>query len=262
MACSVVVARGLALGQVPTQPQSPAFEVASVKPTSLSAREALNPINLFPRIDAGRVEASGYSLDGLIAWAYRVKSGHVSGPSWLTTERFDIVAKIPEGSSKDQIPEMVRALLSERFKLVAHKEQKPVPVYALVVGPKGVTFKESDPGDATRSGCTTGRCDGFKCHKVTMQRLAERMSVSTWQRMSGLDLPVVDSTGMTGAYDFDLDVTWVSGPVAAIELPEGCGGAGNSAFTALKALGLGLERQKQMQDFVVVESVLRAPTPN
>ena len=83
------------------------------------------------------------SLKNLIATAYGVKDYQISGPAWLATDRFDIVAKLPDGASKDDAPKMLQALLAERFKLAAHRDTQEHPVYALLVGKDGPKLKES-----------------------------------------------------------------------------------------------------------------------
>src|SRR4029077_19782644 len=80
--------------------------------------------------------------------AYDVKTYQITGPDWLTAlsaPRFDIVAKMPEGTNKDQVPEMLRTLLAERFKLTIHRENKEQSVYALVVAKGGHKMKEAEP---------------------------------------------------------------------------------------------------------------------
>src|ERR1039458_5970133 len=91
----------------------------------------------------------GGSLKRLILTAYKLKPYQVSGPDWMDSVRFDILSKIPEGGTKDQVPEMLQALLAERFKLTAHRETKEQPVYGLVVGKDGPKLKPSVP-DAAR----------------------------------------------------------------------------------------------------------------
>jgi uncharacterized protein (TIGR03435 family) len=73
------------------------------------------------------------SLDRLITTAYQLKNYQLSGPGWLNLQRFEINAIMPEGSSPDQVPAMLRAVLEDRFKLKAHLEKKDRSVYALVV---------------------------------------------------------------------------------------------------------------------------------
>jgi uncharacterized protein (TIGR03435 family) len=137
------------------------FDVASVKPTGLditkigAMAQAGHMPRLGPHVEGLRAEYNVMSLKELIATAYNVKPYQITGPSWiggdqtydLSVQRFDIVANMPEGSSKDDAPKMLQALLAERFKLVVHRETKEHPVQALVVGKGGVKMKES-PGDA------------------------------------------------------------------------------------------------------------------
>jgi uncharacterized protein (TIGR03435 family) len=110
-------------GQTP-----PAFEVASIKPappiTTIAAQIQSGKIHVGMTIDAARVDIGFMSLADLIRVAYRVKPYQISGPDWMREERFDIVAKLPDGASTDQVPEMLQALLAERFNLKVHRESK------------------------------------------------------------------------------------------------------------------------------------------
>lgn len=129
-----------------------AFEVATVKPS-----EPFDPMKLGAAMRAGRVprfgahvsasqaEYIGMPLKALIANAYKLKEYQITGPEWLQTERFDVMAKIPDGASKDNAPQMLRALLEERFGLKAHPDNQERPVYALMVAKDGPKLKESPP---------------------------------------------------------------------------------------------------------------------
>jgi uncharacterized protein (TIGR03435 family) len=99
--------------------------------------------NFGPHVSASRAEYNYMALRDLIATAYKVKAYQVTGPSWLATERFDVVAKMPEGASKDDAPGMLRALLEDRFKLKSHLDTQEHPVLALVVGKGGPKMKET-----------------------------------------------------------------------------------------------------------------------
>ena len=79
----------------------------------------------------------------LLAMAYRIKLYQLSGPEWIATERYDINAKLPEGVSPETLPEMVQALVSDRFGIRMHREQKEMPVYALLVGKPPLKLKDS-----------------------------------------------------------------------------------------------------------------------
>ena len=259
---AVVTLRGLGVCQSLQQPAGPVFEAVSIKPSSGSYPGS--PFHGFgpPRISASRIEFGDTALAALIGWAYRITSERIAGPGWLRDVRFDVVATFPEGTSEKQSQDMTMSMLTDRFHLVAHRSEKPIAVYTLKVAPAGAILKESDPKDSTRPGCTTGRCDGFSCRKMTIEQLARRMSMATWQRMSGLDLPVVDSTGLKGTYDFDLPVVWEAGPAGALPLPGDCVASSGSVFRAVRSLGLVLEQGKQMQEIIVVDSVMRNPIPN
>ena len=83
------------------------------------------------------------SLRDLIALAYDVRPYQVTGPDWLPTRRFDILAKIPDGAPKADAPKMLQALLEDRFKLAVHRATAEHPVLALVIGKGGLKLKES-----------------------------------------------------------------------------------------------------------------------
>jgi uncharacterized protein (TIGR03435 family) len=128
------------------------FEVASVK---LSVAPSGNgPIRPGPKGgpgggDPGRVTYTFSTIRDLMGEAYSVKHSQISGgPSWLDSERFDIVAKVPEGATKEQVKVMLQNLLAERFQLTLHRETKELPIYALVVGAKGPKLKDSPITDA------------------------------------------------------------------------------------------------------------------
>ena len=72
-----------------------------------------------------------------------MKGFQISGPGWLDSERYDIVAKLPRGATKAEFMVMLQNLLAERFKLTLHREKKDLPMYALVVGKNGPKMKES-----------------------------------------------------------------------------------------------------------------------
>jgi uncharacterized protein (TIGR03435 family) len=129
----------------PAATPAPAFEVASIKPAPPidPAKIVAGTLHVGMSIDAARVDIGSLSLAELIRIAYRVKPYQVSGPDWMSSQRFDVMAKMPEGASKDQVPEMLQGLLAERFKLIMHRDSKDHPVYALVVGKNGPKLKEA-----------------------------------------------------------------------------------------------------------------------
>ena len=120
------------------------FEVASVKP---AAPMTGGMMRMGMRVDAGRMDYENVSLKDCIRTAYRLKDFQISGPDWMTGTRFDIVAKLPEGATQDQVPEMLQALLADRFKIAVHRESKSHDSYALVVAKNGPKLTPSAPDD-------------------------------------------------------------------------------------------------------------------
>ena len=199
-----------------------------------------------------------------------MRTDQIEGPSWLETDCFDISAKLPEGAIRDQLPAMLQALLAERFKLVAHKEDRPRSGYALVVDKGGPKFKEDDPKTnfmGSHAGQMLFGCAGHGVLKgvMTMAALAASLSRQGYG-------PVQDLTGLTGKYDIEL--TWTpdqafepraadatasaaTPPGADIPAPEA------SLFAALReSLGLKLERRNVQVQFVVIDHIERVPTEN
>jgi uncharacterized protein (TIGR03435 family) len=158
IACGFVSA-GVALAQTAPAAQSSAmvqaaaggtvFDVASVRPAAqidqatmlAGLRAGRRP--QWMRVEGSRATFTYMSLKELIAYGYKVRAYQVSGPDWLTTDRFDIAAKLPDGASKDDVPAMLQALLVDRFKLAAHLETKEHPVLGLMTTKGGAKLKEA-----------------------------------------------------------------------------------------------------------------------
>jgi uncharacterized protein (TIGR03435 family) len=221
----------------------PQFEVASVKPAEpLNTSAMMSGGRVQMRMgcfspDPGRFECSGMPLRPLLAKAYGVKMYQFSGPGWMDSERFDIVAKVPAGATPEQVNLMLQKLLVDRFQIAVHRENKEMPVFALVVGRNGHKLKapaeggKESPIDAAfdgrdvpppppaggggqqsmmvmRSGGSGGKgsmivtmrngLNELLASKATMSRLADFLSTQ-------VNRPVVDETGLTGEFDFTLD---------------------------------------------------------
>jgi len=142
---------GLALTAIAAFSQTtPAFEVATIKPSPpldpaklAAAMQAGGKLPVGANIDALRAEYLYLDLKSLMTYAYGVKPYQITGPDWMSTARFDIVAKMPEGAKKDDAPKMLQTLLEERFKLTVHRTSAEHPVLALVAGKGGPKLKAS-----------------------------------------------------------------------------------------------------------------------
>lgn len=144
-----VMAGGVMLAQ--TTADKPEFEVASVKPAAPPSPERfMVGIRGGPGTpDPGQVTFINVNQRMLLARAYAVQDYQISGPGWLESERYDIVAKVPKGATKEQFQAMLQNLLAERFRLTLHHETKELTQYVLVVAKGGPKLKESAPPPAT-----------------------------------------------------------------------------------------------------------------
>lgn len=142
---------GLALAAVSALAQTkPAFEVATIKPSApldpaqiAAAMQAGGKLPIGANVDAHRAEYRYLDLKTLVSYAYRVRPYQISGPDWMSSARFDVIAKLPEGSTKEDAPAMLQTLLEERFKLTSHRTSAEHPVLALVAGKDGLKLKAS-----------------------------------------------------------------------------------------------------------------------
>lgn len=260
---------GALLAQTPAAAPTLSFEVASIKPVGLPtpAQVASGKIHAGMKIDAARVDIGLASLMDLICRAYEVKPFQVQGPSWMNNimgaQRFDVMAKMPDGATKEQVPQMLQALLAERFKLVIHKEKKEQNVYALVVAKGGPKMKESDPLPAptteggpspastgsnqveiktTANGAVTS--DGETQQKMTMSpdgKMHLEISRAPISKFADgispmLDRPVVDMTELKGKYEISMDLSMQEMLNAARKMgapvPNAPAGAGDSSHPA------------------------------
>jgi uncharacterized protein (TIGR03435 family) len=219
------------------------------------------------------------SISDLIQSAYDVKSYQVTGPGWLETARFDVIAKVPAGATKAESRIMLQHLLAERFKLVLHHSTKESSIYALLVAKNGPKLKESakdlvnEPG-SVRGGVTMMIAPGGRMKMVangtTIPKLTDALGMQ-------LDRPIVDMTELTGTYDITLefapDPAVMQAKMAAMGVPppppdgvspsSADNGPLATIFTALpEQLGLRLEARKGPVDLLVIDSVEKTPTEN
>ena len=140
---AIVLAALLAGGLLPCKSAPIEFEVASVKAAAPCCaagqwRES--------KAENDRIDFRYVTLKYCIAFAYAVKEYQVSGPAWLSEARYDIVAKGPEGTRREQLPAMMQALLAERFKLEVHHQPRDFDVFALLAGYRIVLIRSDEEG--------------------------------------------------------------------------------------------------------------------
>jgi uncharacterized protein (TIGR03435 family) len=249
------------LAIIPAFPQQPKFDLADIHASTAQTWPVQNSGGTLR--DGLYINRAATKLH-LIQAAYGVKEEDVvGGPSWLKSDVFDVIAKVPEGTTLATANLMLQALLADRFGLVIHRDTRPVPRYVLSIGKDGSKLKRA--AESSDSGCRQqlGSAPGGRpasvpnikltCHNLTAQAIADNL-----QQMPGnyVDHPVLDSTKLEGTWDFELEYTQAS------ILPEK-GPDGITIFDALnKQLGLKLELQDVPMPVLVIESVKRMPTEN
>jgi uncharacterized protein (TIGR03435 family) len=278
---------GQASGNVSGSPAAGArFEVASVKPVlnwpppsgvpgERGPRPAGGGCPTSMKVEPSRVDFRCTTLVMLIGYAFRISPERVTGPAWMDSPRFNIEANIPQGASKNQVPEMFQSLLADRFKLVIHRQTANLPVYALVVAKGGLKIKKAAPREAAGSppvdsdspssfdafyGTVQSRtirgADGSDPVMImsnprmgTVRETGDPYRGQRWEapdisfggladlldKVTPLSLPVIDMTGIGGRYNLTLEVS-----LKDLRELAGPGNAGDMEEIVLNAFNNGL----------------------
>jgi len=288
-----VGSRALQAGQADT---SPRFDVVSIKPNTSGTNMVMMRVQA-----GGRFTATNVTLRNLITNAYRLQPFQlVGGPSWLASDHFDILAKAPDdagdafsfqqtGSEPSAGQLMLRAMLADRFKLQAHTETRELPIYSLVLaradGKLGPKLTRSTTDCAALAAAARGRPGGPPPMPAPGQPMVCGMRIGPGNISAGgtplaqvatslanfVGRTVVDRTGLSGNFDFELTYTPDQMPQGAAGKPAdqpvlangvGIDPNGPSIFTAIQEqLGLKLESAKGPVDVLVIDGV-EHPTEN
>jgi uncharacterized protein (TIGR03435 family) len=220
------------------------FDVASIRPSE-GGRETVDTV-------PGSVTMRNMRLTGAIRWAYNVLDVQVSGPDWLNSTRFDIVAKAGTPVKEPELKQMMQKLLADRFKLELHRQTKEVNAMVLTVAKGGHKLKEvQEEGSPSFS---TGRLN-LTGKGATMAQLIGFLSREIRQ-------PIVDETGLTGRYDYFLDINaYITEEMRAQQGPPV--EAPSIVANALQGqLGLKVEARKTPLEMLIVDKMEKAPTEN
>ena len=259
------------------QMSKPTFEVASIKPATpqgpmgMRANRKGGP----GTGDPGTYTCENCPVYWVLSEAYDLQPYEYAGPDWLENIRFDFVAKVPPGTTKEAFRAMLQSLLAERFKLEVHHEKKDMAVYELTVVKSGPKFQPSVPKDAHQEDSEAQRMqrdpEGFPILKAGMSmavvpghaRIRSDNQTMEWlaRMLAGqLHSPVIDTTGLTGKYDYTLSWSW--------EENRGADGAAVDEYhpaliNALPSqLGLRLAQKKGQAEVLVVDRMEKVPTAN
>ena len=223
----------------------PTFEVASVKPAAPAPGRGGQA-----SMSGDRVTMTNTTVSNVIGRAYGVKFGQIDGPPWIFSERYDIVAKAPDNTPKDQIPLMLQALLADRFKLKVHRETRELPIYALVFVKPSPKLEHAE-GEAI--GGADLAADGRRRFlRTSMDQLVQYLTLMVGR-------PVLNKTDLPGAYNIPLDLSMeemggINASPDAQPRP--------SVFTSLQDIGLKLESRKAPFEVIVVDGGTKTPTEN
>jgi uncharacterized protein (TIGR03435 family) len=241
------------------------FEVASVRPSAHGSGGDQAITGGPGTSNPGRLTFTSCSLQTLLINAFEVPPNRLDrlvAPAWVRTELFDVVAKVPAGTTPDQVPLMIQNLLMERFKMAVHHEAKEADGYALVAAKNGPAAKlkerASPVADKDYPKIPAGVYQGYsvKPDKSAARVVARQSSMAQIAKIFGGPaggVDVIDKTGLTGTYD----ITLYFNPGGTIEDPTG-----NFKATVERELGLRLEKAKVQTDVVVVDHIERVPTEN
>jgi uncharacterized protein (TIGR03435 family) len=239
--------------------QAPAFDVASIRVSQSGDGMKHEGMPRDPiRVSPDAVSARNVTLRTITKWAYHVQEFQVTGPDWISSQRYDVTAKAAKEVPEEQLRLMMQALLAERFKMEVHRQNKEMQAYLLQVAKGGVKFKES-----TSDGEADVKPDQQKM-QISVQRTGIQTLVDGLANM--FRAPIIDQTGLTGKYDITINVAkYIAefGPGSG----RGAGDAPPDPFAIIirglqEELGLKLEPKKMAVDLVVIDRAEKVPVAN
>lgn len=266
------------------------FDVVSVKPAAPQP-DGLVMRRLGPS-DPGMLRYENVTVKLMLMVAYNLKEYQVEGPDWIDSLGYDVVAKMPPGTTQDQTMQMLQTMLAERFGVKLHRETRQVPVYALVVAKGGSKMKEVEvpavPADAPPPPPPGRGPVMVKGPGVRMNMSPNGMHMMGYMTMAQLTnqltramaRPVLDETELNKTYD--VDITWMPDEMSQPRMgsmphpppgggggdggPEMARGASEPAATLPQALqdklGLRLDARKSSAEILVVDHAERVPVEN
>ena len=174
--------------------EPPKYEVASIKPnTDNDSRFA------FRIQPGGSLTATGITLKRLMMTAYNVQGFRIiGGPDWVAASRWDLQAKPDRVASPEEVRQMLRSLLEDRFQLRSHSEKRRIPVYELAVDRKGSKLQRVTDGDTKPVVRVTP--GSIQLTKATPATFASQLSYAVGR-------PVIDKTGLSGEFNFAIEWT-------------------------------------------------------
>jgi uncharacterized protein (TIGR03435 family) len=281
---ALLVLVGLALPQTRKE-----FEVASIR---ITGDQPAGTAGAGLRVDGSQVRVANLSLKDYVGIAYGMRVNQVVGPEWLGSLRFDVAAKLPDGSDRADVGPMLQSLLEDRFQMKTHRDMREFPVYVLEVAKSGLTVKETTPdGDpfARNKGALTmgaagsnagvsidlGEGSFFNLGESSLETRNLSMFTLASMLTRFLDRPVVDQTNLKGGYDLKLALTPEDRTVMLVRSAVSAGvvlppqalallntGSVDSLTNSMKKIGLTLDARKAPLEVIVVDQMQKTPIEN
>jgi uncharacterized protein (TIGR03435 family) len=238
----------------------PHFDVATVKavnePDPGGYRHQITPQGITMRaVSMGYCVRLAYGLSAQRPW-------QLAGPAWIdppTEFLYDIIAKTDKSTSEDQLKVMLQALLADRFKLVSHRDRRKLPAYALSLTKNPPLLQSSEPNRTRRI------VPGPKPYQLTF----EHVSMSDLAQQLGPPMtprPVFDATGLTGSFNFTLDLgRYILDPATGTPTLDASGmidSEGATLRAVREQLGLMLRPDQGEFEVLVIDHVEKRPTAN
>jgi uncharacterized protein (TIGR03435 family) len=238
----------------------PHFDVATVK-----AVTEPDPAGYSHKITPQGVTMRAVSMGYCVRLAYGLSAQRpweLAGPDWLdppTEFMYDIIAKTDEPTSEDQLKRMLQVLLADRFKLVLHWQKRKLPAYALSLTKNPPLLHSSEP-NRTRRIATGPKPYQLTFEHVSMSELAQQLGPPMTSR------PVFDATGLTGTFNFTLDLGhYVLDPVMSAPILDATGmidSEGATLRAVREQLGLMLRPDQGEFEVLVIDHVEKRPIAN
>jgi len=232
--------------------EGPRFEVVAIKavPRSTPASDLAGTIRMAFDVDERGVQISGYPLRLILTRAFRVQPPQLDAPDFVSDEFFAIQATFPAGATRDQLPEMLQAMLAERFKLTYHREIRNYQMNVLTVGKSGMKLTRLP--DGAQSPTRRNRLPDGTTRETQTGTVASLFAVMN--SFGGLQL--VDGTGLDGVY------TWVQDRPPTTPGVSYQDALQDSLKAMIEAAGLKLETRTVPKETIVVDHLERSPTEN
>lgn len=229
----------------PSPPHKPAFEVASIHRVELDAPGGEGSTRSQIQTAPDGLTLRNIDLDEMIQWAYSLQHNQIANPGVLGNHRFDLRARSSNPVSENTLRLMLQELLANRFNLKLHREQKQTSVYELVIAKGGPRLPPNKvdklPVSYPRETFPRVADGSFVFTNTSIPEFAQQLT-----ELRGIDLPVVDRTGIPGVYD----ITLKSG-ASAVRDPNG-----PSLLTLIhEQLGLRLVAARHSIEVIVIDHV-------